>query len=226
MRKFIFKTLAALAVILTVSVPSYSATVPADTITAGAVFADLPLSTLDILSRRNRLDMLDYYDVDSIYKAKNNMEGFSELVKVTPRYLDVKITPVTRMQIVTLRDFKGKRNEPVAAVFYTIDSDNQAADTDVTFLDSDMKDLPRKKYLEYPEITEFFNTSDKQVLEMIEDLVPFPTIEIIPSENGVDITARLTVGAYMGEEDFSKIKPYMKPSLQFRWNGKKYERIR
>lgn len=226
MKNLIFKTLTILAVFLAVSIPSYSATAAPDSITAGAVFADLPLNTLDILSRRNRLDMLDYYDVDSIYQAKNNMEGLSELVKVTPRYLNVKITPVTRMQIVTLRDRRDKKNEPVAAVFYTIDSDNQAADTDVTFLASDMKELPRKKYLEYPDITDFFDTSDKRVKEMIEDLVPFPTIEIIPSENGVDITARLTVGAYMGEEDFSKIKPYMKPSLQFRWNGKKYERIR
>lgn len=203
----------------TVIVPAYGAKENADTLSVRDVFVNLPLKSLDILSKTTRLDMLDYYSVDSIYKARNGMEGLSELVKVTPDYLDVKITPVTSMQILMLHSKKG----PVSAVLYTVGGEGQSPDTDVTFFAEDMKELPREKYLEYPDILEFFNIPDRDVKKKIEDVVPFPTIEFKATPESTDLTARLTVGEYMGKENYEYIKQYLKPQLEFYWNGKKYE---
>lgn len=211
-----------MAVLFTVIVPAYGAKESPDTLSIRDVFVNLPLKTLDILSRSTRLDMLDYYSVDSIYKAPNGMEGLSELVKVTPDYLAAKITPVTGMQILMLRAPKG----PACAVLYTIGGEGQAPDTDVTFLNEEMVELPREKYLEYPEILDFFNIPDKNVRNKIEDLVPFPTIEFIADPQTSALTAKLTVGEYMGKENFDFVKKYMKPELKFRWNGKKYELVK
>ncbi len=220
MNRLIIKIIGAMAVLFSAIAPTYAAKEVLDTLTAGEVFANLPLKTLDILSKSSRLDMLDYYAIDSIYKAQNGMEGISELVKVTPDYLEVKITPVTTMQILMLR----AKKEPAAAVLYTIGGEGQSADTDVTFLDENMKELPRNKYLEYPQILDFFNVPDKKVKERIEELVPFPTIEFVANPDNFTLTAKLTVGEYMGQENYDYIKKYLKPELHYRWNGKKYER--
>ena len=212
----------AIAVIICATAPSYGAKENADTLLASDVFVNLPLKNLDILSKSTRLDMLDYYAVDSIYKARNGMEGLSELVKVTPDYLDVKITPVTSMQILLLHTKKG----PSSVVLYTVGGEGQSKDTDVTFFAEDMRELPREKYLEYPDILDFFDVEDKEAKKKIEDLVPFPTIEFTTVPESTDLTASLTVGEYMGKENYEYIKKYMKPALQFRWNGKKYELVK
>ncbi|MDE6409266.1 MAG: DUF3256 family protein [Muribaculaceae bacterium] len=212
----------AMAVFLTVIAPAYGVREAKDTLFAKDVFVNLPLKTLDILSKSARLDMLDYYAVDSIYKAPNGMEGLSELVKVTPEYLAAKITPVTGIQILMLRDSKG----PECMVLYTIGGEGQAPDTDVTFFDEKMQELPRKKYLDYPEILDFFNVPDKTVRDRIESLVPFPTIQFIASPETSTLTAKLTVGEYMGKENYEFIKRYMKPDLQYKWTGKRYEMVK
>ncbi|MDE7440989.1 MAG: DUF3256 family protein [Muribaculaceae bacterium] len=222
-RKLIIKIMATMAVIFSAIVPAYGAEIAGDSVSAGDVFVNLPLKTLDILSRSRRMDMLDYYAADSIYKAPNGMEGLSELVKVTPDYLKVKITPVTDMDILMLRSPK----KALAVVLYTIGGDGQAADTDVTFLDDRMQELPRKKYLEYPDVLDFFNLPDKEVKEKIEEIIPFPTIEFTADPSSTTLSATLTVGEFLGKENFEYIKRYMKTSpLQFRWNGKKYEPVK
>ena len=203
-------------------IPSEAAKEVPDTLTASEVFVRLPLKTLEILGRSQRLDMLDYYDVDSIYRAPNGMEGLSELVSVTPRYLEVKITPVTEMQILILPKVK----EAAAVVLYTINGDRQAADTDVSFFDMDLKELPREKYLEYPEIFDFFTIPDKETKDRIEELVPFPTIEFRAEPGSTDLTATLTVGEFMGKENYDYIKKYMKGALRYRYDGKRYKLIK
>lgn len=203
--------------------PVYAVKVAGDTLTAGEVFVRLPLKTLDILRKTTRMDMLDYYAADSIYKAPNGMEGLSELVLVRPDYLDVKITPVTKMQILTFDTGKN----PAAMTLYTIGGEGQAYDTDVAFFDASMQELPRKKYLQYPDILDFFDVPDKQVKDRIEDIIPFPTIEFIPSPDSKDLQAKLTVGEFLGREDYDYIKKYMKSDpLIYRWNGKKYDLLK
>lgn len=201
--------------------PCNAAKEVADTLTASDVFVNLPLKTLEIIDRSRRLDMLDYYAADSIYKAPNGMEGYSELVKVTPDFLEVQITPVTEMQILILPKIREK--EAAAVVLYTINGEGQAADTDVSFFDTSLKELPRKKYLEYPEILDFFDVPDKETRDRIEELVPFPTIEFRAVPGSTDLTATLTVGEFLGRENYDFIKKYMKKELIFRYDGKKYK---
>ena len=190
-----------------------------DTLTARDVFVNMPLKNLEILSRSTRLDMLDYYDVDSIYQAVNGMEGFSELVKVTPDFLEVKITPVTRLSIMMLRKNKG----PEALTLYTVGGNGQAEDTDLTFIGSDLQELPRDKYIKYPSLDDFFDYPDKEEKKRVADAVPFPTIEFTADPATGDLSARLTVGQFMDEKIYEHIRKFMKPSILYRWKGKRYE---
>ncbi|MDE6866267.1 MAG: DUF3256 family protein [Muribaculaceae bacterium] len=221
--KEIIKKIVTIAVVMTAIVlPCNGAKVAKDTLTSRDVFLNLPLKTLDILDRSEKMDMLDYYDADSIYNAPNGMEGLSHLIKVTPDFLSVQLTKVTSMQILILPPGKG----PAAMTLYTIDSDGEAADTEVSFFDSYFNELERKKYLQYPDILDFFNIPDKDVRNKIEDLVPFPTIEFQVVPGSTDLRAVLTVGEYMGKEDYDFIKKYMKESLLYRYDGKSYRLVK
>lgn len=221
MKRVIKIVMTIVALSAAIVMPCNAAKEVTDTLTASDVFVNLPLKTLEIIDRSRRLDMLDYYAADSIYKAPNGMEGYSELVKVTPDFLEVQITPVTEMQILILPKIREK--EAAAVVLYTINGEGQAADTDVSFFDTSLKELPRKKYLEYPEILDFFDVPDKETRDRIEELVPFPTIEFRAVPGSTDLTATLTVGEFMGRENYDFIKKYMKKELIFRYDGKKYK---
>ena len=79
----------------------------ADSLTASDAFVRMPAQTLDILTTSMRLDLLDYYRADSIYRVPNVMEGLSYLHRpLTRDYVKVQITPVTTL---TLRMMPWKR---------------------------------------------------------------------------------------------------------------------
>lgn len=199
--------------------PTKGIEVAKDTVVARAAFVDMPLKTLDILRRSTKLDMLDYYDVDSIWQAPNGMGGLSELVTVTPSFLEVKITPVTSMQISILP----QKKEDIIMVLYTIGGEGQSADTDVQFYDSAFQELTREKYLPIPKVKEFFNIKDKEELESVLDVIPFPTIEYIAEPGTTDLKARLTVGEYMSKENYDLIKKHLIPAITYHWTGSRYE---
>lgn len=195
-----------------------------DTISVRRAFVDMPLSTLDLLSRSTRLDMLDFYDLDSIYNARNTMAGISRLEKLEPGYLKVKLTPVTTMELKILPS--GNKGAQLVLLNYTIGDSIQAKDSDLKFFDSSMNELPGDKFMKLPELSDFFDYPDKKVKEEVSRLVPFPTVEYTVVPESGDLVARLTVGEFMSSEDFKSIKPYLKPSIVYNWNGNRYRKAK
>lgn len=195
---------------------------PADTISVRRAFVEYPSVMLDLLKRNTRLDMLDYYDIDSLYSAPNAMEGLSRLVSVTDNYLKVQLTPVTTLQLKVL---KMKNNSDIVVSVYTIGDDNHAPDSDLKVFDSNMRELNPKKYFRIPDVSDFFDVGKegKNVMKEINRLVPFPTIEYSLSGGDADLSARLTVGAFMGKEDYETISRYETPGgLIYQWDGSKF----
>ncbi len=189
-----------------------------DALTAREVFKRLESPALEILKKNTRLDMLDYWDVDSVYRAKNAMSGLSWLVDVKPGYLKVQITPVSSLEIKLLPEKKGE----VVMTVYTIGGDRQASDSNVSFYDRNLKPLDTKKYFREPELKEFFDipkgslTTYKEIKEMI----PFPTVEYSACAENDELSARLTVGEFMNIDDYNIVKLFLKPEISLRWNGR------
>ena len=205
-----------------VKVEEVEAKVAMDTLTSRSVFLNLPLKNMEILSRSTRLDMLDYIDIDSIWKAPNAMEGLSYITKITPDYLNLQLTPVSTFTIKVLRPV----GNPLAACVYTIGGEGRSADSQIMFFGTDVKELPASRFFRMPDLREFFTFPDKKTEKEILQLVPFPTVELRLSEDSPVLTARLTVGEYMLQEDYEKVKPYMKKEIRFDWNGKKYTLVK
>lgn len=192
---------------------------PGTKMTASEVFAALPVSVMDMIDKSRRLDMLDYYKVDSIVKVPNTMDGVSFLEKVTPDYLKVCITPVSTM---TIKKLPGKKGE-IIMIAYTVGDKDQAYDTDLRFYDTSFNELKKEKFIKEPSLDLFFTSQDKSLRKEISEAIPFPTIRYIPAVEGNDISAELTSGQLVSQEDRKLLKKYLKPSgLRYVWDGAKF----
>lgn len=195
--------------------------VEADTVTAAQALVAMPAQTLDILTTSMRLDLIDYYRADSIYRVPNAMEGLSYLRRpMTPQYLQVQVTPVTKFTIRILP----RKNDFMVATVYTIGDSLQAADSEIRFYDAQMKELKRSKFIKLLSTEDFFDFSgvDGKTRRELLSIVPFPTVEYTFSPDGTDLKARLTVGEFLGKEDLEKITPYLRRDRLLRWDGARY----
>lgn len=185
------------------------------------VFKNLNTSDLEILPRSTRLDMLDYWDVDSVYKASNVMEGLSWLVKVTDNYLKVQITPVSSLEIKIL---PGKKENFVMTV-YTVGDDVQAEDSSLKFYNEQLSELDSSHFITMPQLKDFFEIPKGSITKMkeIEDMIPFPTIAFNADPENNNLKARLTVEQYVNQDDWNIAKLFVKPYITLEWSKDKYK---
>lgn len=188
---------------------------------ARTVFKDIHTSSLEILPKNTRLDMLDYWDVDSVYKASNAMEGLSWIEQLTPDYLRVRVTSVSTFEIKILPDKKGR----VVMTVYTVGDDVQAQDSEVRFYNEQLNQLPTERYLQLPKVKDFFEIPKGSTTKMkeIEQLIPFPTIAFNANADNDNLEARLTVEQYMDQDDWNIVKLFLKPSVILHWQKGKYK---
>ena len=195
---------------------------PSDSLfNARNVFAKLHSNALEILPTSTRLDMLDYWDVDSIYKAMNAMGGLSNLETVTENYLKVKITPVSSLEIKILPIKKGE----IAMTVYTVGDSPQAADSEIRFYDENLKELDTSKYFEVPAIKNFFEIPKGSTTKMkeIEQMIPFPTVKYTAFPDKDELKGELTVSEYINQDDWNIAKLFVKPFIILSWKKDKFK---
>lgn len=198
-----------------------SDSVSSRSLTARMVFEKIHTSDLEILPPSTRLDMLDYWDVDSVYKASNAMEGLSWLETVKPTYLKVRITPVSTLEIKILPEKK----DSIVMTIYTVGDDVQAQDSQVKFYDENLQQLDSSKYFKMPEVKDFFEIPHGSTTKMkeLEDMIPFPTVALSANPDNDNLEARLTVEKYINEDDWNIAKLFLKPDVILRWQKGKYK---
>lgn len=190
-------------------------------LTAREAFADLPISVLDLLKRSTRLDMLDYYDVDSLWVAPNVMEGTARLDTVTDDYLRVRITPVSRLQIKVLEDTKSRK--PLVMTIYTVGTENDAPDSDVRFFDEKLRPLRADRYFRMPDIRTFLLRDGAITPKEAGELIPFPTVKLTTGPGTPVLKGRLTLGDHMPRESYDKVLPLIRKDMTWSWTGSKWK---
>lgn len=217
MKKFLITTI----FIISFSTAFCAVKAVSDTISARRAFVEMPSKVLDLIAKDTRLDMLDFFDADSVWQAKNELEGISCLETVTPTYLKVKITPVSTMQIKILKDKKG--NDLVMTI-YTTGAEGDSKDSDVKFYSPSMTELKSADYLKMPMLKDFFDIPRGSLTSMkeIEALVPFYTVEFKASANDDNLEAVFTPGDFMTLEDQKLVNLFLKPDIKYIWDGKKF----
>lgn len=188
------------------------------------VFEKLQTPALELLSRTKRLDMMDYYDADSILRVRNEMNGISYLDTVANGYLRVRPTAVSVFEIKILP----YKKESVIMTLYTVGSGHQSPDTEISFYDNQLRRLEQHKFFRLPEFKELFKPSylDKESLEQMAELIPFPTMEFHAGADSDSLSGRVTVGEFLSEEARKKSEEALVDGLQYAWKGNRYELIK
>lgn len=191
-----------------------------DTISARRAFMEMPVGSLDMLSKNARFDMLAYFDNDSIYGATNNLKGKAYLQKVTDSFLQVKLTEVSTLQ---LKILKNKDGNDIIMTIYTVGRDGETLDSEIRFYDPRLAELPTEKYFPTPKLSDFFDTKGyKTSMKDIESILPFYAIELKANPDNSNLTGRITIGDILTTEDMKLVEMFIRPGVTYVWNGKSY----
>lgn len=197
-------------------------------ITAREAFVNLPPSVLDLLSRSTRLDMLDYFDADSLWQATNTFGGPSVLEQVTPSSLIVRLTPVSTLQVCILPP-PSPAKEPVVMTLYTVADDEDASDTEISFFTPDMVPLESSSLFRQPKLRDFFliPKGSKVKVKDLEQEVAFPTVayRVEQRPSGPILDGSLTVSPLLSKESREMLAPYLLPSLRWTWSSGKWKSL-
>lgn len=187
-------------------------------LTARGVFTSLQCRQLEILKKTTRLDMLDYWDADSIALVRNAMDGLSKLENVENDYLKVLLTPVSTFEIKILPVKKGF----IAMTVYTVGDSVQSKDSQVEFYDSNLSRVNASDYLSVPDLKCFFDIPKGSATKMseISEIIPFPTIEYTAQPASNELKAKLTVENFIPVDDWNVIRLFLKPEITADWKGK------
>lgn len=193
-----------------------------DTLTASYVFKNIPLEVLESLRQSTRLDMLDYYEqADSLWKAPNAMEGYSQLETVTPDYLKLMISPVSTLEIKILSSGKGFGKRQIAMTIYTVGGNGVSKDSSVDFFDAQMMPLRQKDFLKMPEMKDFFDLRNSGIDKKdLQEAMPFQTVEFTTGPGEAPLTATFTTLDHSPKEIQDKFRPLLKAPLTMNWKGK------
>lgn len=193
-------------------------------LTAREAFVRIKTPSLNLLTVQMRQDLLSYYDADTLRQVPNALGGLSQLTRpLTDDYLKVRITPVSTMAVKTIPNGQ----DTIVATIYTIAAPGQAADSQVTFYDSELRKLPTHRFLRLAQIDEFIETGrnreGRELKKRLLSLIPYPTVEYTFAPYGDTVTAHLTVADYLGAETLQQLERHIRPHLTYVWNGHKYE---
>lgn len=182
------------------------------------VFINLRTPPLEVLKKTTRLDMLDYWDADSVFRARNVMNGKSWIEAMSDTYARIRITPVSVLEVKILPVRKGN---PIVMTIYTVGGKGQAKDSSVDFFDSSLKPLSGKNPLPEFKLKDFISIPKGSSLKLkdIENALPFSTVEYTAGADSDNITGRLTVADFLGNEEAQRLSPFILPQVTLRWNG-------
>lgn len=193
-----------------------------DTVTASSLFLSMPSSLAEMLDTGTRFELVTLWQSGKKADKINNLYSLTTLDTLSTDYLKVQLTE-SAMLTINLMDGP-ETKKPVVVTIYTVGTKEGAADSEISFFDTEWKPLDQKKFWKPLRLDDFLlrpSGSDMDIKE-IRSLIPFPTYQLETSQDGRTVTATLTVGRYLSDEDREKIEPFVILERKFRWDGHRY----
>lgn len=174
------------------------------------LFIEEPEQVLPLLNKGVKMDMIDYHN-EGIEKYFPNAFGDStHIISATDTYFDIQVSKSSRVQM-QLYTFK---KDTVIAVVTTVAL--PAKDSRIEFFNTSWKRLDGKNIFKAPSMKDFviIPNGHKMRKEAVLDTIEFPIISFSINPEIGTIIARQSLKEYMSKEDYDKISPYLKPSIE------------
>ena len=190
------------------------------TVTARTIadfFASEPGNIFPLLTRTNRLDMMDYHKSGQTVAISNNLTGDSKLLELDSTYIKVQTSDakVVEMQMRTA----GK--DTVITVIETVMT--PVPDSRLTQWNSHWQRYISDRLFAMPAIDDFFVKKMPQELRAdLQDAMIFPLIRLtFTGENHDTIEASHGLEKFLASNEYQRFAAYLRPTLKYRFNGLK-----
>ena len=190
--------------------------------TIADVFASEPGVIFPLLTRTNRLDMVDYYNSGQKVSILNNMAGESKLLELDSAYLKVR-TSGSREVEMRMRTV-GK--DTLITVIETVMT--PVPDSRLTQWNVHWQRYTSDRLFTMPAIDDFIvGKMSPKLRADLQDAMIFPLIQLtFKGEQHDIIEARHGLEQFLAPSEYKRFAPYLKPSLNYRFNGLKIKRVK
>ncbi len=184
-------------------------------ITAADAFVKAPSSVMPLIEESTRLDMIDYFNAGSDRASRNALYGNSRITSLTPEHIVIEATAASTFEIITLAG----ANDTVLAVIQTVAS--PVPDSKITLYSSSWEALPAA-YFTAPDIEQWLSTeAGKSGRDEVEAMLPFMLSSCAYNPESREFVFTNRAPEFLSEEVYEPLKPLLRSSLTYAWDGKR-----
>ncbi|MDE5635617.1 MAG: DUF3256 family protein [Muribaculaceae bacterium] len=178
-------------------------------------FVNAPRRVIAAIDSITRLDMLDYYASGSSVASRNAFGGDSRVTLLSDDAITVSTSTSSEVMMAVL---PGQRDSMLLVVNTLA---LPAPDSKAVVYDRHWGEAGKKLQLpDHNDLSIWLRPESKSNCKELENLIPFIPA-IYTYKDGV-LTATNTLGRLIPADDYKKIKSCLKPSVSYRWDGKKW----
>ncbi|MEG1728630.1 MAG: DUF3256 family protein [Bacteroidaceae bacterium] len=183
------------------------------------VFTAMPDSLQPLLTKTNRLDLIDFKKSKMKAEVTNNLNGKTELKELTDHYLSLVLTPVSlcEMKMLPIEDTY------ILCVVKTIKA--VAQESEVAFYSLDWKKLDTAIYLKYPMLSAFWKKPNKKLenaYHRAQKIYSVPYLEVHLKANTADLTMHLNLDELLIEER-KEVSDFLHKDFVLSWQNGKFQ---
>lgn len=184
--------------------------------TAADALKTIPDKLMPLLDKNTRLDMIDYYNSGSSTPSKNAMAGKSRILSLTPDHAVIELTSASSCEIAILP----AGNDTLIALVNTVAT--PAPDSKLKIYTSDWSNDVTDKVFVAPTIDDWLTDEGKKNIDEVETMVPFMLAGgTFSNDGGTQYLLTNKIAQFLTEEVYKPMSSYFKPSITYKWNGKK-----
>lgn len=191
--------------------------------TIADLFASEPGNIFQLLTRTNRLDMVDYYNNGQKVEQQNNLAGTSQFIEMDSAYLKVQ---TSASKTVEMRMLTAGRRDTVIVVIETVLT--PVPDSRLTVWNQQWQQLRTDKYFKMPEIDDFIDKKmPRELRANLHDAMVFPLIKLsFGGEKHDEIVATHGLEQFLTSNEYQRFATYLKPSMTYTINGNKIKLVK
>lgn len=189
-------------------------------ITASEAFSKAPRKVIPMLDENARLDMIDYFNSNMSNTTGNTYGGKSRILSLSPMQLTARMTDASTCQLAVLP----AGNSELIALITTVAT--PTLDSRMSVYSSDWsRDVTAETFTK-PTLADWLTHEGKKNSDQVEMTVPFLLISYSYDPETSVLTLTNNSAQFLGEDVYDMVKPYVLPKLEYKFNGKRFVRVK
>ncbi len=187
-------------------------------VTPQSAFTSAPNSVYPLLEQSARLDLIDYATSGIDKTIVNHLSDSCRITVCNDFELTIETEGGLSYSFFPLQ----RKSETIIMLITTVDTPD--ADSTVKFYTHNWKQIPTNDILQLPSMKDWTKKIDKQQRKMLDEQLPFLTVEAKYDPATTSLTFTPTPGDYIDADNLDNVKSLLLSQITYKWNGKKFTR--